>query len=219
VNVYDLLTDQSSLEMRRGKIYGVVVGIVTNNQDPDGLARVKVRFPWLTAEEESHWARVASLMAGADRGTFFLPEVDDEVLVVFEHGDVRFPYVIGALWNGVDASPRANDDGENNLRVITSRSGHELIFDDTSGAEQLEIHTQGGHRVLLDDSSGSEQILIEDASGSNSVAIDSTKGEITIESQTKLILKSQMVEIEAGTAMKLKSGAMLEISGALVKIN
>ena len=219
MNVYDLLTDQTALEGRRGKIYGAVVGLVTNNQDPDGLGRVKVSFPWLSADEESHWARVATLMAGNDRGTWFLPEVDDEVLVVFEHGDPRFPYVIGALWNGNDASPRDNSDGENNPRVIRSRSGHELIFDDTSGAEQVEIHTQAGHKMLLDDTSGGEQILIEDKSGSNKIAIDSVAGEIAVESQTKLVLKSQMVEIEAGATMKLKAGATLEIQGALVKIN
>ena len=85
---------------RNGRILGVVTGVVTNNKDPDKLGRVKVRFPWLSDTDESWWARVASPMAGKDRGVFFLPEVDDEVLVAFEHGDPRFPYVIGALWNG-----------------------------------------------------------------------------------------------------------------------
>jgi uncharacterized protein involved in type VI secretion and phage assembly len=85
-----------------GRITGVVIGIVTNNQDPDRLGRVKVRFPWLSGGTESHWARVATPMAGNGRGLYFLPEVDDEVLVLFERGDVRFPFVIGALWNGKD---------------------------------------------------------------------------------------------------------------------
>ena len=71
------------------RFHGVVVGVVTNNQDPDGMHRVKVRFPWLSGEDESHWARVAAAMAGNDRGAYFLPEVDDEVLVAFEHGDLR----------------------------------------------------------------------------------------------------------------------------------
>ncbi|MGD2114432.1 MAG: phage baseplate assembly protein V [Acidobacteriota bacterium] len=219
MNVFDLLTDQTAVESRRGKLYGAVVGVVTNNQDPDGLGRVKVRFPWLSQEEESHWARVATLMAGAERGTWFLPEVDDEVLVLFEHGDPRFPYVIGGLWNGGDDAPRDNADGENNLRVITSRSGHELVFDDTSGAEQVEIRTAAGHRVLLDDSSGGERILIEDHSGANTVSIDSVRGEISIACQTKLVIESQVIEIKAGASLKVEAGAVLELEGALVKIN
>src|SRR2546426_9457473 len=87
-------------EAREKKLYGVVAGIVTNNEDPDGLGRVKIRFPWLSEDNESWWARIAAPMAGKERGAYFLPEVDDEVLVAFEHGDVNFPYVLGALWNG-----------------------------------------------------------------------------------------------------------------------
>lgn len=219
MNVLDLLTDHTAPEERSGRIHGAVVGVVTQNQDPEGLGRVKVRFPWLSAEEESHWARVATLMAGGGRGTWFLPEVDDEVLLLFEHGDPRFPCVVGALWNGVDKAPRDNVDGENNERVITSRSGHELILDDTAGKEKVEIHTQAGHKVVLDDAGGKERILVQDKSGSNKVTVDSVQGEIAIESQTKLVLKSQVVEIEAGTTMKLKAGALLEVNGALVKIN
>ena len=219
MNVYDLLTDQTGLESRRGKIYGAVVGIVTNNNDPEGLTRVKVRFPWLTDEEESHWARVASFAAGAGRGVYFLPEVDDEVLVLFDHGDVRFPYVVGTLWNGADPAPRDNADGANNQRVVTSRSGHEIVLDDTAGAEQVEVHTAGGQRVLLDDTPGSAGITIEDSSGSNRVQIDAVTGAVNVEAQTQLSLKAPIVEIEAGTALKLSAGATLEIQGALVKIN
>ncbi len=86
-------------ESRNSRINGVVIGIVTNNNDPQGMGRVRVRFPWRGDDDESYWARVATMMAGKDRGTFFLPEVDDEVLVAFDHGDINHPYVIGALWN------------------------------------------------------------------------------------------------------------------------
>ena len=106
MNFWNLLVDTPEKEANLQKIYGVVIGIVTNNQDPDKLGRVKVQFPWLSNEDESFWARIASPMAGDKRGIYFLPEVDDEVLVVFEHGDMRFPYVIGALWNGQDSPPR-----------------------------------------------------------------------------------------------------------------
>src|SRR5262245_56550673 len=125
MNLYELLTQETPFDLNVGKIYGLVVGIVTNNQDPDKLGRIKVKFPWLTDTDESCWARIGMLMAGKGRGSFFLPEVDDEVILAFEHGDVRFPYVIGALWNGKDTPRYDNADGKNNLRVFTSRSGHE----------------------------------------------------------------------------------------------
>jgi uncharacterized protein involved in type VI secretion and phage assembly len=234
VNLIDLLTIEAEPETRRGKIYGVVVGVVTNNQDPDKLGRVKVRFPWLDEDDESHWARVATTMAGKDRGTWFLPEVDDEVLVIFEHGDVRFPYVVGALWNGVDTPPRDNADGKNDPRVIRSRSGHELVFNDADGKEQVEIHTKAGHQILLDDSSGKEKITIKDKSGDNQIEIDSAQNAIAIASKTKLSIKSQTIEIEADSSLTLKgqtieiksagqmtaeASSTMTIKGSMVKIN
>src|SRR5689334_2824184 len=97
------------------RLFGVVVGVVTNIQDDQGLGRVKVKFPWLSDTDESHWARVAVPMAGHQRGFYFLPEVDDEVLVAFEHGSADYPYILGALWNGKDEPPASNGDGKNNL--------------------------------------------------------------------------------------------------------
>ncbi|MCK4734088.1 MAG: hypothetical protein KAT65_16670, partial [Methanophagales archaeon] len=126
-----------------GQFYGVFIGLVTNNEDDEKRGRVKVEFPWRGNSNESNWARVATVMAGKDRGTFFLPEVDDEVLVAFDRGDINHPYVIGSLWNGVDTPPETNADGKNNIRKIKSRSGHEIIFDDNhkQKKEKIEIHT------------------------------------------------------------------------------
>jgi uncharacterized protein involved in type VI secretion and phage assembly len=234
MNLLELLSPDTETRDHTGKIFGVVVGVVTNIQDPEKLGRVKVRFPWLSEEDESNWARIAVLMAGKERGTFFLPEVDDEVLVAFELGDVRFPYVLGALWNGVDVPPRDNADGKNNERVIHSRSGHELIFNDEDGKEQVEIKTKGGHQLLLDDTSGSEKIVIKDKTGSNSILIDSAQNAIAFEGQTKISLKAQQIEIEGTTSLKikgmqleisadaaatLKSSSVLTIQGSVVKIN
>jgi len=208
-------------EREVGRVYGVAAGIVTNNQDPDELGRVKVKFPWLSDDNESDWIRIATLMAGRDRGSFFLPEVDDEVLVAFEHGDINRPFVIGALWNGVDRPPETNSDGRNNIRKIRSRSGHEIIFDDNdaAGQEKVEIHTNGGHKIVLDDSLGGEKIEIVDKSGSNKISLDSMQNAISIESGLQVKIKSQMIEIEAGAMMTLKAGATLTIQGVLVKIN
>jgi uncharacterized protein involved in type VI secretion and phage assembly len=220
MNFNDLIGRGSSGPPER-RIAGVVIGIVTNNQDPDGMGRVKLNFPWRDDSDESHWARVATLMAGKERGAFFLPEVGDEVLVAFEHGDISHPYVVGALWNGVDKPPETNDDGKNNIKKIKSRSGHEIILcdDGESGQEKVEIRTAAGHKLLLDDARGGEKIEIVDKSGSNSIKIDSVQNSITIESSMNLKIKGQMVEIEAGGTMTVKAGATLTLQGALVQIN
>ena len=201
--------------------HSVVVGVVTNNQDPEGQGRVKVRFPWLADRVESQWARVASPMAGKGRGMFFLPEVDDEVVVAFEQGDMNHPYVLGALWNGLDKPPETNSDGKNNIRKIASRSGHEIIFNDdgTTKREKLVIHTKAGHKILLDDSAGQEKIEIKDKTGNNVIKIDSVQNSIDISSQMKLNIKAQMIQIEAGAAMTIKANGVLTIQGAMVKIN
>lgn len=204
-----------------GKIAGVAAGIVSNNQDPDKLGRVKLKFPWLSNDNETDWVRVAVTMAGKEMGTFFLPEVGDEVLVAFDRGDINFPYVIGALWNKKAPPPEGNADKKNNIRKITSRSGHEIIFDDNAQAkkEKLEIHTKAGHKVVLDDASGGEKIEIVDKAGSNKMTIDSVKNAITIESAAQLNIKSNMVTIEGTGSLTLKSNANVTIQGALVKIN
>jgi uncharacterized protein involved in type VI secretion and phage assembly len=200
-------------------VLGVVVGIVTNNQDRDGMGRVKVRFPWRDDSDESYWARIATLMAGKDRGSFFLPEVGDEVLVAFEHGDMNHPYVLGNLWNGVDKPPGTNADGKNNIRKIKSRSGHEVILDDDQTKGKIEIHTKAGHKILLDDSSGQEKIEIVDKTGNNSIKIDSVQNNIAIESAMQLKIKAATMEFESSGMMSIKAGATLTIQGALVKIN
>jgi uncharacterized protein involved in type VI secretion and phage assembly len=234
MNILDLLLPEAEAESRQGKIYGVVVGVVTNNQDPEKMGRVKVRFPWLNDTDESNWARIATMMAGKDRGTWFLPEVDDEVLVAFGHGDVRCPYVVGALWNGVDTPPRDNGDGKNSERVIKSRLGHELTFGDEDGKGKVEIKTKAGHQLLLDDTSGSEKISIVDKSGNNKIELDTAANSIAVTGQTKISLKAQTIEITADTSLTMKgqqveisadaaatvkSSSMLTLKGSLVKIN
>lgn len=219
MNLLELLEDNLNTASGADKIYGVVVGIVTNNQDPEKLGRVKVKYPWLSESEESHWARIATLMAGKDRGSFYLPEIDDEVLLAFEHGDVRFPYVVGMLWNGKDTPRYDNADGKNDKRVITSRSGHEFVFDDNEGQGKVVIHTKKNHVITLDDSAGGEKISIVDKTGGNSVEIDSNQNAIAIKSALKLTIESQVIEIKAGATMKIEAGATMTIKGAIVMIN
>jgi uncharacterized protein involved in type VI secretion and phage assembly len=211
----DMLVDDQSTTIREpGMVRGVSVATVVQNRDPDGLGRVKVRFPWRENPDESHWARIAVPMAGNNRGTWFLPEVGDEVLVACEAERVEHPYVLGALWNGQDSPPETNSNGQNDIRKIRSRDGHEIIFDD--GAQgRIDIHLKDNKRRVRLDPDG---ILITDDSG-NKMEIKSTPGEITIKSNTKISLQSTVIDIKADASMTLQASGTLTIQGALVKIN
>jgi uncharacterized protein involved in type VI secretion and phage assembly len=204
-NLIDVLAPASP--EKAGKIFGVVMGIVSNNQDPDKMGRVRVKFPWLSDDHESWWARVATPMAGPNRGMYFLPEVDDEVLVAFEHGDVRFPYVLGSLWNGKDAPPENNDDGKNNIRLVHSRSGHLIRLDDTDGAEKIEVI----------DRTGNNSIKIQ--SSDNSIAISCT-GKLKLHaSQGVEITSDADIKVQASSTMDVQASATMTVKGATVNIN
>ena len=197
-----------------GRIMGVAIAIVTQNQDPEGLARVKLRFPWHNDENESDWARISVVMAGSERGQVFLPEVGDEVLVAFERGDMHFPYVLGALWNGQAKPPEANSDGNNDIRMLKTRKGHILKFDDNDSKGQIELALNDGKKIHIDD----DGIKIDDGGG-NSITIDSKGGSISVEAASKLSLKAPSIAIESSGTMNIKSGGTLTIKGSLVQIN
>jgi uncharacterized protein involved in type VI secretion and phage assembly len=198
-----------------GRLYGLVVGIVTNNQDPDNLGRVKVRFPWLSDTEESQWARVAAAMAGNQRGVYFLPEVDDEVLVAFEHGDPRFPYVLGALWNGKDAPPATNGDGKNNVRIIQSRSGHVVKLNDEDGKETIEIIDKNGKNSIVIDTAKNTLTITAD----KDIVLSAAQGKIKLDAQSVEISSSADTKIEAKGGMDVKASGTLNVKGATVNIN
>jgi uncharacterized protein involved in type VI secretion and phage assembly len=126
---------------------GVVIGIVKSLDDPDGQGRMQVQFPWLSESQLSGWAPVAAPLAGKNRGMFFMPEIDDEVLVAFEHGDFDHPYIVGYLWNGVDTPPES--DSEN--RVVVTPGGHTLRFEDADGGKKVILKSSNGHQIVLDD--------------------------------------------------------------------
>ena len=195
---------------------GVVIGIVTNIQDPDKLARVRVKFPWLSEDDESEWARVATLMAGKERGSLFLPEVDDEVLVAFEHGDMRRPFVIGALWNGVDLPPpEFAQDGKNNLRLIKSRSGHVIKLDDTEGSEKIEIVDKTGKNRIVIDSKDNTITITTD----KDLVLSAPQGSLSLSAQKITLKSSDSLKIEAGSTMSVQSSSTLDIKGATINLN
>lgn len=238
MSLLDVFPLEKNVENKR--IFGVLTGIVTNNKDPENLGRVKLKLPLRECQNETDWVRVAVPMAGGSRGIYFLPEVDDEVLVAFHDADVGKPYVIGALWNSKDKPPVNNADGKNNIRLLQSRSGHQLTFNDESGKEKIEIKTKAGQLINLDDT-GSGKIDLK--SGPNHITIDQAANSITINTASKIIIKTaggsleidessvklqsnlqmnikaQMLNIEAGASLSIKSDGIVEIKGAMVKIN
>jgi uncharacterized protein involved in type VI secretion and phage assembly len=216
----DLLVPPS----QENRFYGVTIGVVTNNKDPDKLGRIKVKFPWLSDQEESAWARILSPMAGKERGFYFLPEVDDEVLVAFEHGQVEFPYVLGALWNGKDKPPGSNDDGKNNQRLIKSRSGHVIIFDDTEGKEQIIIRDKTAkNEIVIDSKKNSMTIKVEQdlsIETKGKISLKSSGGDLAIECQNLNIQAKQNCEIKANAQVSVQANAGMALKCmAGVKIN
>lgn len=196
-----------------GYVKGVAIALVTQNQDPEKLCRVKVRFPWHDKPTESYWARLATPMAGNERGLVLIPEVGDEVLVAFEREDVRFPCVLGALWNGQDAPPFANDDGKNDKRILQSRKKHYLLFND--GATGIvELHHEKGRKIVLDDNG----FAVQDEKG-NVVKVDSNSGAMTIEAKGQLNIKAATITIEATGTLELKASGTVTMRGSLVNIN
>jgi uncharacterized protein involved in type VI secretion and phage assembly len=200
---------------RHGRIHGVVSGVVTNNKDPDDLGRVKVKFPWLSDTEESWWARIAAPMAGKERGAYFLPEVDDEVLVAFEHGDPRFPIVLGGLWNGRAAPPLANADGKNDVRAIKSRSGHTIVLNDKDGEETIEIVDKTRKNSIVV-SSKDNTISIE---ADGDISIVSANGKVKVAAKGIELDSEADVKVKAKTAVNLEADGQTTIKGATVNIN
>jgi uncharacterized protein involved in type VI secretion and phage assembly len=197
-----------------GFLTGLAVGVVTDNQDPDKLARVRVRLPWHAPGDTSYWARSAMPMAGNDRGSYFLPEIGDEVLVGAEDGDPSHLYVLGMLWNGKQKPPANNDEGANNTRVIKSRSGHTVRFNDDTSAPEIEMKLADGKQVLLDQ----DGIIISDAN-QNVITFKAASGAIEITAAQQLTLKAAQVSIEATGALKVESSGTLTLKGSLVQIN
>jgi uncharacterized protein involved in type VI secretion and phage assembly len=215
MTLFESMTNSANQEARAGRIAGVVVGIVTNNQDPDGMGRVKVKFPWLSSVDESAWARMAVPMAGDQRGVYFLPEIDDEVLIAFEHGDVNFPCVLGALWNGRDVPPEKNDDGKNNVRVIKSRSGHVIKLNDEDGKETIEIVDKSNNNSIVFNTSQNTITVTTD----KDIVLSASNGKITLHAQNVEITSSDATKIEAGGTMDLNSTRTMTIKGEAVNIN
>lgn len=198
------------------KIHGVAVATVINNFDSTGQARVQLQLPWLPGYQP--WARLATLMAGMSRGTFFVPMIGDEVLVAFNHGDVREPYVVGALWNTLDRPPALSPSDAITKRLVRSPLGHELEFDDALQSVTLKSNLLSKVRLTADKA--------EISTPTAKVTIGKL-GDVTISAATKLTLDAPVIEISAKASLTvqsqgvatLKSSGACVVQGSVVKIN
>lgn len=193
-------------------LHGAHLARVVSIDDPDSRSRVQVRlvaFDTGEAHDAPLWARVVSPFAGSDRGAFLMPDVDDEVLVVFAGGDARQPLVVGGLWNGAAAPPAELGADGNRFKRIRSRNGVTLTLDDRQGQEALVLETPAGQRVTLQDGPGS--VTVEDSNG-NSVALESAG--VTVRAAAKVTVQaSGSVDVSAATVKV--DAAMATFSGVV----
>lgn len=185
---------------------GLVPAIVTNVSDPEGLGRVKVKYPWLADDVESNWGRLVMPGAGANRGLMVIPEVNDEVIVGFLHGDFNHPYILGGVWNSKDKSPtpqnKAAVNGKIDVRQFKTRTGHMLTFTDTAGGESIELKDSKGNFILLD--------------STNKVIQLKSLGDIKIDAVGAIKINSKSVDLKAQMDVKIKATTDLKMDGLTV---
>lgn len=189
-------------------LHASYLAIVVSLDDPEQMNRVQVRlvaFDDCTNQDAPLWARVVCPFAGNNRGAFLMPDVDDEVLVVFHNGDPSYPLVLGGLWNGSSTSPADLSGGRNRYKVIRSKNGVKLTLDDQQGQESFVVETPGGQKITLKDGPGS--IVIEDANG-NSVKLEPSG--ITITAAAKVTVNAPQVDVSAG---------MVKVDAAIAKFS
>lgn len=210
--VIDDFAVQPSAPVDSRRWFGVYPALVSEIRDPDGIGRVKVRLPWAPdagGDRYEAWARVATMMAGRNRGSWFMPDVDDEVLVAFEAGDPQRPYVVGALWNGADTPPAGTDAGATtHTKMLRSRSGLMITMDDTEFSPQLTLETPGGQRLTLADGAG--HIEIRDENG-NSIVLDAAG--VTVTAAARVEVRAAQVSVAAG--MVTVDAGMARFSGVV----
>jgi uncharacterized protein involved in type VI secretion and phage assembly len=199
----DDVTDARAPRGYGGRFYGAYPALVSDIKDADGQGRVKVSLPWSPDGKGGTyevWARLATMMAGKNRGTWFIPDINDEVLVIFIGGDPRMPAVVGGLWNGRD-TPHESMDGakKNKIKSIRSRNGVKVTFDDSDGQEKMLLETPGGQKVTLKDGPGAIEIV--DSNG-NSIKLE-TAG----------------ITIQAAAKVSITAGAPVEVSASMVTVN
>jgi hypothetical protein len=188
------------------QMYGVVIALVTDLDDPDSQGRVKLSFPWLAEDgADSGWAPIVRPLAGKDRGFYYMPELEDEALVAFEHGDINHPIVLGFLHNGVDLPPTKSID--THVRRLRSVAGHQLELDDRDGEESVRVTTDGGHQLEMRDPEGFVEIV---TSAGQKIRMQDSPGQISLSTVagTKVTIDDTPSQIELRTV----TGVTLTVS-------
>ena len=213
-----LLTENlAPAQEREQRWFGVVIGVVTNTDDPEDMGRVKVKFPWLSEDVESNWCRVLGIGAGNEAGFYVMPEVGDEVVVSFEHGSISFPVVLGGLWNGNNKIPpeaSGTRSGERpKARTWRSLSGHRITILDTSD-NKIEIETAAGMQVVLDDANKAITLKNEQST----IKMENSKIEIKT-AQDVNVESNGNLKIKAGGNIDIQAGGQVTVKGALINLN
>ena len=202
--------------------YGLHYGVVTQNQDPDNMNRVKVRLPWLDGgdKDQTWWAQLMTPMEGKKFGWYTLPDVDDVVVVMFVAGDTSMPVILGGVWSKPDFSPEPNEDGKNNFRGYRSRSGSRLVFDD-SGKVKVWFADKTGKNYLAvgdfaKDGAGPNvcEVFKPAMSGSSGVALATMEGKLETTAKTKLTVSAKNIKINAKTTIDVKAGGDLTLEAS-----
>jgi uncharacterized protein involved in type VI secretion and phage assembly len=179
------------------RYFGVYPALVTDIVDPDQLGRIEVKLPWLGADGDAvrAWATLLSPYADNDQGFEMLPAVDTQVVIAFEAGDLRRPYILGSAWNGVESQPEAPQ-AANNKRLIKTRSGSLLEFDDTEGAAKVTLSMRSGHKLVLDDAAS--EVVLTHSNGS--VLRFTAGGQIELQANATVEVTASAVNVHAATA-------------------
>ncbi len=199
------------------KIEGIAIAQVIDNVDSTNKARVQIRLPWLPDFEP--WARVSTLMAGPSRGTYFIPQVGDEVVVAFNHGDVRDPFILGSLWNGQDDPPSAAGSDAVSKRIVRTPAGHEIAFDDSE--QTITVTSSSKHTITL----GPDKIVIATSQNTASATLEasgklSLKSSVSIEiNAPQVTISGTTVEVSGDASAKLEGKGMCIVKGGMVAIN
>lgn len=197
MSMTDLLDAIKSHGERVETYYGLYAGVVIDNADPEEKGRVLVRLPWIDPNFETLWAPVSQIYAGSGYGAYWIPEVDDQVLVAFMRGELRKPIVIGSIYSR-DRNPYA------------ARSG---------GKDPKLFRTMAGHMLLMEDGSGAKIQLI-DKTGNNEIVIDSESNTISVKATSKVEVESSGdLSIKASGSISIEAGGALTIKGATIALN
>ncbi len=215
-----LITPASAEDQSNGARVGITLAKVTNIKDPENLDRIKCEF--ITANTEAlelDWAYVMTPFGGNECGFYFMPNVGDIVLVLFENGDIRRPYIIGSIWGKLAEPPQRLKDGKNEVYQIKTPNNSTIELSDVKDKETITIKTPKERQVVLND----EKQLVELTDKDNSVTLDGGKGEVTIVCKNKLTIKvgssAQIVIDGAAGNVKIEGKQAIKLEGAQIEVN